>query len=178
MPFRGRMFVAGWSIASICAFAACLGGPVGQPSYRISVSGTDNQVTASSNGPETLFEVTSETGLGSAVIEQVAGASPENVTFRLHLRGLEEFNFEYHDVRVVVAVSSHGDRSVSESLFRGDSAETAIGPDSPYWMPVQVFADPASGNQESPSYFEVGAPNEYIGGKYRSFSIRWIDFYR
>jgi hypothetical protein len=162
----------------IGALAACQGQPARQPSYSISVSGAGNRVTSTSTGPGTLFEVYSETGLGSAAIEQSAGDPPEKVLTRLHLKGLEEFDFEYDDVVVIVSVSSHGDLTVSERVRTGGSAETAIESDSPYWMPVRVVGSSASGDPNSTGTFEVQAPQAFIEGKHSAFSMRWIDFYR
>jgi hypothetical protein len=146
--------------------------------YTISVSGAGNRVTSMSSGGETLFEVTSETGLGSADAKLVSGEPPRELAIRLYLRGLEEFDFKYDDLSVQVSVSSHGDGSVSESILRGDSAVTPIGPDSPYWMPVQFVAASDSADQKPDGYFEVRASKEYIQGQHRAFSMKWIDFYR
>ena len=164
-------------LAIACALAACQGQPASQPAYSISVSGAGNRVTYTSTGPETLFEVNSETGLGSADIKQTAGVPPGRVLTRLHLKGLEEFDFEYDDVAVVVSVSSHGDQTVSERMRKAGSAETAIEPDSPYWMPVRVVSPPSS-TPDSTDYFEVQAPQAFIEGQHGAFSMRWIDFYR
>jgi hypothetical protein len=162
----------------LCTLAACQGQPARQPTYSISVSGAGNQVISTSTGPESLFEVRSETGLGSAGVEQTAGHSPARLLIRLHLEGLEEFDFEYDDVVVLVSVSSHGDQAVSERIRTAGSEETPIASDSPYWMPVQVVETPASSGQNSTGYFEVQAPQEFIQGKHKAFAMRWIDFYR
>jgi hypothetical protein len=178
VQFRSLMALTVELLAALCALVACRGGPGEQPSYTISVSGTGNQITSTSPGSETLFAVRSETGLGSADVEQVSGEPPQEVVFRLYLRGLEEFDFEYDDLRVVVSVSSHGDNAVSERVLRDGSGEKTIGPDSPYWMPVRIVTASDSSSPKSTGYFEVRAPKEYIRGKYRAFSIRWTDFYR
>jgi len=172
MPAVGIWF------AALCGLVACQGSPARPPSYRISVSGSGDQVTAQFNGPETVFEVRSESGIGSAQVEQISGEPPTKIVIRLFLNGLEEFDFGYDDTRIVVSVSSHGDNAVSQSLLRDGSGETAVGPDSPYWMPVQVVTDPLSGGQKPTGAFEVQAPQDYIQGKHRAFSMRWIDFYR
>jgi hypothetical protein len=162
----------------ICTLAACQAQPVRQPTYSISVSGAGNQVISTSTGPETLFEVKSETGLGSADVEQTAGEPPARLLTRLHLQGMEEFDFEYDDVVVIVSVSSHGDQTVSERARMAGSEETPIASDSPYWMPVRIVKSPSSSGQNPTGYFEVQAPQEFIQGKHKAFAMRWIDFYR
>ena len=178
VQWRKLMPAVGLGFVAFCSLVACQAIPARPPSYRISVSGSGDQVTPQSNGPETVFEVRSETGIGSAQVEQTSGEPPTKVVIRLFLNGLEEFDFGYDDTRIVVSVSSHGDNAVSQSLLRDGSGETAIGPDSPYWMPVQVVTGPESGSRKLTGAFEVQAPQDYIQGKRRAFSMRWIDFYR
>lgn len=165
-------------LSIICTLAACQGQPARQPTYSISVSGAGNRVIATSTGSESLFEVRSETGLGSADVVQTGGDPSARILTRLHLQGLEEFDFEYDDVVVIVSVSSHGDQTVSERIRTEGSEETPIASDSPYWMPVQVMEPPASGGQNSTGYFELQAPQDFVQGKHEAFAMRWIDFYR
>jgi hypothetical protein len=165
-------------LATLCTLVACEVQPARHPSYSISVSGAGNRVTYAPDDSTALFEVRSETGLGSAEVEQTAGATPPTMWIRLYLGGLEEFDFEYDDSAVVVSVSSHGNQTVSERMRTTGSDESPIAPDSPYWLPVRIVASPASGEQSSTGYFEVQAPQDYIQGKHRSFAMRWIDFYR
>jgi hypothetical protein len=164
--------------AALWGLMGCQGFPARPPSYRISVGESGNRVTAQSNGQETAFEVRSETGIGSAQVEQTSGEPPAKVGIRLFLDGLEEFDFGYDATRIVVSVSSHGDNAVSQSLLKDGSGETPIGPDSPYWMPVQVVTGPMSDSQKSTGCFELQAPQDYIQGEHRAFSMRWIDFFR
>jgi hypothetical protein len=141
------------------------------------VSRPGDHVTAVSRGGATVFEVTSETGLGSAEVQQVAGAAAEALTIRLHLRGLEQFDFSYGAVTVLVSVSSNGDNAVSEAVRLDSSGETTIGPDSPFWMPVDVIPAAGSGD-EATGVCSVDAPRDFVQGTQQAFSMRWIDFYR
>ncbi len=177
MRSRCLIQVTALSLAALCVSVGCAGSAGAQPSYSISVDGAGNQVTFTSSANAALFEVTSESGLGAAQVSQVSGQPPTKLVIRLHLRGLEEFDFDYGATKVIVSVSSHGDNAVSESVSRGGSAPTPIGPASPYWMPVEVMPSPASGDQAGRS-FSVAAPNDYLQGTYRAFSMKWIDFYR
>lgn len=178
MRLQNLMSTAIVLFATAGAPVACQEHAVQQPSYSISVHGAGNQVTSTSSGSDVLFEVRSETGLGSAYAEQTSGDPPEKIVIRLHLRGLEEFNFQYEQTTVIVSVSSHGDQAVSERMLIARSEETPVAPDSPYWMPVQLVKGAPSGSQNLPAYFEVQAPQDYVRGQHRAFSMRWIDFYR
>ena len=165
-------------LATSCALGADHEPPPQQATYSIAVDGAGNKVVPTSSGSGTLFEVRSETGLGSADVEQTAGESPAKIRIRLYLGGLEEFDFEYGGTTVIVSVSSHGEQMVFERVRTAGSEEIPIGPDSPYSMPVRVVANPTSSSGDSTGYFEVEAPLDYIQGKHRAFSMRWIDFYR
>jgi hypothetical protein len=165
-------------VATLCIMAGCQVRPEQQREYSISVDGNGNRVVPHSDGPETLFDVMSETGIGSAAVEQTSGESPAKILIRLHLSGLEEFDFEYGDTTVTVSVSSHGDQKVSERMRAAGSGEIPIGPESPYSMPVRVVTSSGSGSGSATGYFEVQAPQDYIQGQQRAFSMRWIDFYR
>jgi hypothetical protein len=178
MQFRSLTALAAVPLASLCALVACQGGSAAQPLYTISVSGTGNQVVATSKEGKTFFEVTSESGLGSAEVEQIGGEPPVEMVFRLHLRGLEGFSFQYDDRTVLVSVSGHGDSAVSESVLSEASGETIIDPESPYWMPVEVADTSTTGDQEGPTHFAIWASKDYLRRRYPAFSIRWIDFYR
>lgn len=178
MQRRNRIPSAGIGLIALCGLVACQGFPARPPSYRISVNGSGDQITAKSNGSETIFEVRSETGIGSAQVEQTSGEPPAKTVIRLFLNGLEEFDFGYDNTRIMVSVSSHGDHTVSQSLLRDGSGETPISPDSPYWMPLQIVTGPTTGDLKSTGYFEVQAPQEYVLREYRAFSMQWIDFYR
>jgi hypothetical protein len=166
-------------LATSCSITACQGRPEQQSaSYSISVDGDGNRVVPHATESETLFDVRSESGIGSAVVEQTAGESPAKILIRLHLKGLEEFAFQYDETTVTVSISSHGDQMVSETIRTAGSDEMPIGAESPYSMPVRVVEGPDSNSGSSPAYFEVQAPQDYIQGKHRAFSMRWIDFYR
>jgi hypothetical protein len=166
-------------LATSCTITACQGQPE-QPaaSYAISVDGDGNRIVPHATESQSLFDVKSESGVGSADVEQTSGELPAKILIRLHLKGLEEFTFQYHETVVTVSVSSHGDQMVSETIRTAGSDQIPIGPESPYSMPVRVVQNPDPNSGSSTAYFEVQAPQDYIQGKHTVFSIRWIDFYR
>jgi hypothetical protein len=178
MQSRSLIPAAILCFAASCLTAACQTRAAEPSNYSISVDGAGNRVIPHEAEPGTLFEVRSTGGIGSAGIEQTAGATPPRVVIRLYLKGLEEFSLEYGQTVVTVSVASHGEQRVSESMRTAGSAAIPIGPESPYSMPVRVVTDADSEGQSSIAYFEVDAPLDYIQGQNRAFDIRWIDFYR
>jgi hypothetical protein len=166
-------------LVASCMSAACQGQPAAPAaSYSVSVDGDGNRVVPHATESEALFDVRSETGIGSADVKQTSGEPPARIVIRLHLNGLEEFDFEYGETVVTVSVSSHGDQLVTERIRTAGSGEAPIGAESPYSMPVRVVAGPGSKDGGSTAYFEVQAPEDYIQGGGGPFTIRWIDFYR
>jgi hypothetical protein len=85
-----------------------------------------------------------------------------------------------YDRTVVTARVSSGDsRNVVQSLDPPGGDERPITPDSPHWMEVKIVSDKAAPRIPlDDGYFEITLPKDVLGKGRRSFSIRWIDFYR
>jgi hypothetical protein len=139
----------------------------------------DTRVTIANIGATTTIDVYSESGIGSAEVSITSAALPEKIVMRLHLRGLEEFNFGYDSTRVTASLSSMGDGTVRESVTTTGDANDAqpIDASSPYWMDVQVVAADKTIPLKD-GYIEVTAPKHFIDGGYRAFKIDWVDFFR
>ena len=125
-----------------------------------------------------IFDITSQSGIGSAEVKLASGTWPKTILFRLHLTGLEEFRFEYGDTIVTASVNSSGGHVVLESMVQ-DGEERPIAEDSSFYMPVRIEME--SGEVTIPlkdGYLEVEAPADFYVGDYDSFALSWIDFYR
>jgi hypothetical protein len=144
--------------------------------YKVTSGKEDAAVTCQVNGGDVMVDVRSKSGIGSAQLAQTGGAAPTSLTMRLHLKGLEQFTFQYPASTVTAAVSSY-DGSVSESVTIQGGAAQPIGPDSPYWMPVKIGAADTSIPLQD-GHFEVQAPKDFIEAASREFTLRWVDFYR
>jgi len=127
----------------------------------------DPRVTFSTGGEMLLIDITSPTGIGSAAIEKTSGQWPAKIVMRLHVKGLESFQFLYGDTRVDVSVSSHGDNAVHE-VYEQPGKMGTVSPGDPYWIAVT----PGAG------YFDLEAPADFLKSEESKFTIEWIDFYR
>lgn len=148
-----------------------------QPEFEVETARTELVETAVTPNSVT-FDITSQTGIGSAEIKLVHGEWPETILFRLHVAGLEEFRFAYHETAVTASVSSSGDHQVLESVAQAGEAQP-VAEDSVFYMPVRLEAE--SGEVSIPlaeGYFEIEAPADFQAGAYDMFTISWIDFYR
>ena len=149
------------------------------PVFAVAADGDGNEVTASAEGETVVIDVHSQSGMGSAHVEHVSGALPESIVVRLYLKGLEEFRLSYDGTTITASVSSGDSHNVFQSAAGPEAGERPITPGSPYWMDVRIVTD-----QETPhipldqGYFEVALPKDFLQEGRRSFSIRWIDFYR
>lgn len=137
-----------------------------QPVFEVLTNEGDSVETAVSTSTA-LFNITSQTGIGSAEATLVSGQMPETILFRLYLKGLEDFKFSYDDIVITTAVSSTGGHMVLRTVTKaGETTSPADG--SEFYMPVRVEAD----------YFEIEAPADFYAGEYDGFGVSWIDFYR
>ena len=149
------------------------------PVFSVTAQGEGNELTVNTQGDTTVFDVYSRSGIGSGAVEFISGEPPKNIVIRLHLEGLEEFRLSYEEMMVIASVSSASDHEVFQSIITSTGSEQPIFSDSLFWMDVKEISDQAAspGTSES-GYFEITLPEEVIQEGYRSFSIRWIDFFR
>lgn len=154
--------------------------PEGQvPHFAIAADSDGNELTVSAQGETTVIELHSQSGIGSATVELVSGALPQNIVLRLHLQGLEQFRLLYDGTEVTTSVASSDISNIIESVTSTEGGEHSITPDSPLWLGIRVVS-----GEDSPhipldqGYFEITLPKDFLHDGRRSFSIRWIDFYR
>ena len=170
------MLLAALVIAALLVLTSCMAVGSQPITYRVTPGKEDATVTYQANGRDVTIEVRSQSGIGSAQLTQTGGPAPASVTMRLHLKGLEQFTFQYPAAAVTASISSH-DGSVSESVSLEGAVAQPIRTDSPYWMPVKIHAtDPSIPLKDG--YFEVQAPKDFLTSASREFTLHWVDFYR
>jgi hypothetical protein len=138
-----------------------------EPMFEIEVAKEGDGVETAVTTNTAIFNITSDTGIGSASIQRAGGEWPETILFRVYLSGLEDFKFVYGDTTVTAAVSSSGEQMVLEAVEQAGKQQP-VTKDSGFFMPVRVETD----------YFEIEVPADFFAGEYDAFSISWIDFYR
>ncbi len=136
---------------------------------------------ATGDGETAVVTIYSKTGIGGTEIEQISGDEPDQFQFHLYLSGLEELKFAYGQTLITVNVSSSEGNEVRQMMRdSGSGVETAVTPDSPYWMDVTIV--PTEGTvAEIPllhGYIDVQAPDDFLLNQNGSFALQWIDFYR
>lgn len=151
--------------------------------YAIHSEGVGNEVIVETEENSVLFDVSSEPGIGAASIAVITGEFPHSVALNLHLTALEELRFAYGETEVLVSVSSSQGNAVRESVILGSGEaqqESPITPASPYWLDVVILQEDSSPGTIplNGGVILVSAPEDFSAGRYDSFFIRWIDFYR
>jgi len=164
-----RYAVLALSCLAVLGLAACAPSSAAEEhaTYQAVPVKGDPRITFSTAADAVLIDITSPTGIGSAAIERTSGQWPAKIVMRLHVKGLESFQFLYGDTRIDVGVSSHGDNAVHEEYEQPGKMGTAS-PGDPYWIAVT----PGAG------YFDLEAPADFLKSGESKFTIEWIDFYR
>ena len=172
----------------LTTLSACSLLPQPEPTkFAARLSELDDQVSfeivedAAGDTETAVITIYSKSGIGGTEIEQISGEKPDQYNFHFYLSGLEELKFAYGQTLITVNVSSSEGNEVRQSVLDSASGEeTAVTPDSPYWMDVTIV--PTEGTvAEIPllhGYIDVQAPDDFLLNQNGSFALQWIDFYR
>jgi len=136
---------------------------IDQPTFHYTPLKGDPKIVFTTSNESLLIDITSPTGIGSALIEKASGQWPPKVVLRLHVRGLESFKFKYGAKTVEASVSAQ----THEVLVQEGQIST-VGSGDVYWMDVT----------RNPGYFDIEAPADFMTSGENKFTIEWIDFYR
>jgi len=158
--------------------ASCAGGPAGagaqsaQPEFIVITKNPEDLVDIQMQDGAAQIDIQSPTGIGSASFELESGAMPENVTLRLHLKGLE--GFRLLSARDQISASVSGDTQTILS----SGTESPLSPGDPLWVEIEIVSEAEKKIPLDQGYFEVTVPQEFIRNAGEMFEIEWIDFYR
>jgi len=150
-----------------------------EPVFSITAKNQDDQINVQYVNGVTVIDLQSPTGIGSAKFELVSGEMPENITLRLHLKGLEEFRLISNQATIAASASSNGAFGVNDQRVISSGSEYSIMPTDPLWMKIEIVSDQTT--KKIPleeGYFEITVPKEFLRNASSSFEIHWIDFYR
>jgi hypothetical protein len=149
------------------------------PHFALAADSDGNELMVSAQGETTLIDVRSQSGIGSGTVELVSGAPPQNIVVRLYLKGLEQFRLSYDGTVVTASVTGNDIDSLIESATLSEGGERPITPDSPLWLDIRTGSSQATPQIPlDQKHFEIRLPKDLLHDGRRSFSIRWIDFFR
>lgn len=147
-----------------------------KPEFRVTVKNAEDQVAVLEENSQTVIDIQSETGIGTAAFELVAGSMPDTLLLRLHLRGLEEFRIISSQTALGASVAS-GEAGLPVERIVLPALELPILPAHPLWMDIQTISE-SSHIPLDEGFFEIKIPREFLRNAGTSFEVRWIDFYR
>jgi hypothetical protein len=180
---RPAWHLLAWSsVAAVLCLQACTPDRGTRTVISVHPDRPDARITVATSQGRTMIEVLSPGGIGSADFEITSGPVPERISLRFLLKGLEQLEFAYGETTVTLSVSSGPGREVRESIRLSNSVaeQQLLSPDSPYWMAVSITPGaslpPTVAAQDGT--IEVQAPEDFLRSSRRSFSIRWVDFFR
>ena len=147
-----------------------------KPEFRVSVKNADDTVSILDENSQTIIEIHSDLGIGSASFELISGTMPNSILLRLHLKGLEDFQLISPQTTLGASVAS-GEAGLPVERIVSSASEFPILPTHPLWIGIEIVAE----NKHIPleeGYFEITIPQEFIRSAGVSFEVKWIDFYR
>ncbi len=178
---KNNIVLVGAAVA--LALTAC--GSSQQNSIMLKVNATKPgaRIKIAADNEKALIEIFSPSGIGSANLAMTSATLPKKIVLRFHLRGLEELRFSYDETIITTSLASTNAPQIRQSLSRiGEkpATETALAPDSPYWMKLRLVSSDSARNAIplQNGYIEIEAPEHFLKGGYRQATLQWIDFYR
>ena len=148
-----------------------------KPEFRVTAKNVDDRITVLDEDSQTVIEIHSDFGIGSASFELVSGSMPDTLLLRLHLKGLEDFQLISSQSTVAASISSGQVFNINSQRVIESNAGYPILSIHPLWLKIEIVSE----NREIPlkeGYFEITLPREFIRKAGNSLEVQWIDFYR
>lgn len=169
-------FLISWLL--ILAVAATTAIADDTPPFKITTKRDNDRVDVKTEKDKVAFSVHSPFGISNAVIERADEKWPDDVVFRFHLKGLENFSVSNDKVKLEASVSSQDGKV---RLWKDGKEDTPLDAKSPYWMVIQMVGSDGKPTKTIPlkdGYFELKLPKAFFEGNPKSITLNWIDFYR
>ena len=152
------------------------------PAFEVKCRKPDDAVRASDEGGRAVFDITSKSGIGGAVVERTGEHWPDEVVLRAHLKALESLRLTCGGTTLHASVSSHGGSQTLLHLARGGEPEgPELAKGDPGWADVRVMdaeGKPADGLPGEGGWFELTVPKVVLSDGSKTLTLDWIDFYR
>jgi len=148
-----------------------------KPEFKVSVKNSDDKIAILDEDSQTVIDIHSDFGIGSASFELVSGSMPDALLLRLHLKGLEDFQLISSQTTIAASISSGQVFNINSQRVIESNAGYPILSIHPLWLNIEIVSE----NREIPleeGYFEITLPREFIRKAGSSFEVQWIDFYR
>lgn len=172
-----HLLTLGFASALSVALIGCHSARSRVPGVTVLPGRNDPQVSVEIYPDRAVLDIESPPGLGGAVVELSERIHPKHLSFRLHLRGLEELRFSYAGRTVITALASTSPHEVRERLLeKGTERMLAMG--DRHWMTVRLAGGAAPVIPLRDGWIEVDAPPDFAKSGARQFTLEWVDFFR
>ncbi len=148
-----------------------------RPEFRVTVKNPDDTISILDENSQTIIDIHSDFGIGSASFELVSGTMPDSILLRLHLKGLEDFQLISAQTTLAASIASGDVFKITNQRIISSNTEHPILSIDPLWMNIEIVSE----NKHIPleeGYFEITIPQGFIRNAGASFEVKWIDFYR
>jgi hypothetical protein len=153
--------------------------PPPPPAFDVTSSKEDVEVRSLPDDEGVTFLIFSPTGIGDATFTLTQGNMPQPIQVRLFVKNLENLELTYGDVKIAAIATPEG--VVSETLYLA-GGEARIDPDSFYWVDIQPLPEEPGarlfGYPTLPPSFLITLPSDFYASGQKTFTLRWVDFYR
>ena len=149
-----------------------------KPEFQVTMKNPGDTLIVLDENSQTIIEIQSETGIGSASLELVSGTMPDSLLVRLHVAGLEEFRISSPQKTVSASLSKGEVFTIISQRVISSGGEIQIGTIDPLWIYIDIVSPDGKKIPLEDGYFEITLPSEFLRQAGNSFEIHWIDFYR
>jgi hypothetical protein len=155
--------------------------PVKTNGFNIICRRPEDRITIKATAGQTIFSVTSPSGIGGATITRQEARWPKEIILRFHLRGLEDFRISNGLVEIGGAVASHSGHAVRLHLKEKGKEGPPLTRENPFWTEItrrDADGRATEGLPKEGGYFEMKLPPALLNDQTKRLTLSWIDFYR
>ena len=180
---RTFLLLIGLLLATACAApelnANAAATPTG-PSLDVHTTGDGDRIDLnthiSPDRNELTIDVYSERGIGSATFtfaHYFPDHLPDQITLKLHLKGLEQLQITTDDQVIIANIPSSGNGDAVQSAAASNDATQvqSISANNPLWLTITKVDD-------GDAYYAVNLPSTLFKQDIQNMTLKWVDFYR
>lgn len=187
---RNRSFTLTLSLLMVLVLAAACAAPELNASTASTPTGPSLDVHTTGDGDridlnthispdrnELIIDVYSKRGIGSATFtfaHYFPDHLPDQITLKLHLKGLEQLQITTDDQVIIANIpsSGNGDAVQSAAATSNDATQVqSISANNPFWLTITKVDD-------GDAYFAVDLPSTLFKQDIQNMTLKWVDFYR
>ena len=145
--------------------------------FRVRAKNADDIISLLQENSQTIIDIQSDFGIGSATFDLISGNMPQTILVRLHTTGLEDFRVISSEATVGASVPTGEAGILVNQRIVLSTGELPIFSVHPMWLKIETISNSKKIPLED-GHFEITIPQAFLRKAGTSFDIKWIDFYR